>query len=330
MKAAFIGNQSGIDGVYAGGRRERLAAEFDLIQMVLAKELLCEKQDDLKDVRLLFSTWGMPSLSQEQIAFFPSLQALFYAAGSVQHFARPFLESGVKVVSACGANAVAVAEFTVAQILLANKGGLRAVRATRSRAEWVRHHASVFPGNFETTVALLGAGMIGSAVIKRLKFHALEVLVFDPFLSDEKAAALGVEKVGLEEAFARGFIVSNHLADVPATRGLLREELFRALPLHATFINTGRGATVYEPSLIKVLTDRPDLSAVLDVTVLEPPEEGNPLYQLENVFLTPHLAGAIGREVWRMADFMIDEAIAFREGKPLQYEVKLEMLDFMA
>jgi len=187
------------------------------------------------------------------------------------------------------------------------------------------------PGNFECTVALLGAGMIGRAVIELLKPYALDIIVFDPFLADADAAALGVIKVDLEDAFRRGHVVSNHLANVPATRGMLHGELFASMQPSATFINTGRGATVDEGAMIDVLRRRPDLTAVLDVTAPEPPVDTSPLYALENVILTPHIAGATAsHEVWRLADYMIEEAIALRDGRPLRYEVTLEMLATMA
>jgi phosphoglycerate dehydrogenase-like enzyme len=331
MKAALIGYPPRIEVTYGGGRRERLADEFDLYPDIITKDNLNDKQADLSDIELLFSTWGMPALDSEQIALFPSLQALFYGAGTVQKFARPFLASGVKVVSAWGANAIPVAEYTVAHIILAMKGGLPVAHSMRSGEDWRMHKASSFPGSYESTVALLGAGMIGRAVIERLQPYKMDVIVFDPFLSAAEAAVLGVVKVELAEAFKRGFVVSNHLANLPETQAMLRGELFESMQPNATFINTGRGATVDEAAMIKVLQDRPTLSAVLDVTHPEPPVDDSPLYALENVVLTPHLAGATGtHEIWRMADFMIDEAIALREGRSLNFEVTLEMLKTMA
>ncbi len=330
MKAAFIGNEDRISAVYGAGRRQQVEAEFDVIPGVLSREDVEHKSDDLRDTELLFSTWGMPALSPEQIALLPSLKALFYAAGTVQKFARPFLESGVKVFSAWAANAVPVAEYTVAQILLANKGILRSSRATTSADGWRKYGKSIFPGNFETTVALLGAGMIGRKVIELLQPYSLKVLVFDPFLPDEEARGLGVEKVGLDEAFQRGFVVSNHLANLPATVGMITGEHISRMQENATFINSGRGATVDEQAMIEVLKKRPDLTAVLDVSQPEPPDDGSPLYSMTNVILTPHIAGSQGNEFWRLADYMIDEAIAFRDGNETDYEVTLAMLETMA
>jgi phosphoglycerate dehydrogenase-like enzyme len=144
IKGALIGNTGRIEAVYGAGRRERLAEEFDLSADVLTVDSIKERQDELKDIEFLFSTWGMPVMDREQIAMLPSLKAVFYAAGTVQRFARPFLESGVKVISAWAANAVPVAEYTVAQILLGNKGffsSARAASSTKTRGKFHQYWA---------------------------------------------------------------------------------------------------------------------------------------------------------------------------------------------
>ncbi len=246
----------------------------------------------------------------------------------MQRFARPFLERGIGVVSGWAANGVPVAEWTLAQILLANKGYFgneREFRAARSKKEAFRGR-----GNFGATVSLLGAGAIGRLVVELLRPFQLQICVFDPFLSDENAIALGVEKVTLDEAFARGAVVSNHLANLPATVGMLKGAHFAAMRPHATFINTGRGATVREAEMIEVLKKRRDLTALLDVTYPEPPRQNSPLWKMENVFLTSHIAGSIGDEVVRMADYIIEEFEAWQSGKPLRYGVSPEMLETMA
>ena len=94
----------------------------------------------------------------------------------------------------------------------------------------------------------------------------------------------------------------------------------------ATFINTGRGAQVNEADMIAVLKERPDLTALLDVTYPEPPEPGSELYTLPNVKLSGHIAGSINNEVHRMSEYMIDEFKRFISGGELRYEVKEEML----
>lgn len=284
------------------------------------------------DVEILFSTWGMPCFSEEEIkACFPSLKAVFYGAGSVQAFARPFLNCGVRVFSAWAANAVPVAEYTVAQIVLANKGFFGASRVFKAGdAAKAVELFSEYPGNYGAAVGIIGVGMVGKLVAEKLKDYRLEVLAFDPFLPDETAKELGVKLCSLETLFRECQVVSNHLANNENTVGMLGGALFETMPPYATFLNTGRGAQVVEAELIDVLKARPDLTAILDVTDPEPPEAGSEFYTLPNCILTPHVAGSSGDEVRRMGEYMKEEYRAMERGDPCRYEVTLEMLDTMA
>lgn len=318
-----------IDGVYGPERLAYLRRETRLHPEVVTSRRLDTLLPELHGVEAIFSTWGMFPLTGAQIERLPRLRAVFYAAGSVRYFARPLLERGVTVVSGWAANAVPVAEFTLAQILLANKGAYRNVQEYAAVRR--RECAYIGRGNFGAPVALLGAGAIGSRVIELLRPFRLPVVVFDPFLSHKAAESLGVEKVSLAEAFAVGRVVSNHLADVPETRGLLDGRLFASMRPDATFINTGRGETVDQRDLIRVLRDeRPDLTALLDVTEPEPLPDDSPLWTLPNVQITSHIAGAVGDEVGRLAETILEEFEAWRGGGPLRYAVTLPMLETMA
>lgn len=179
-------------------------------------------------------------------------------------------------------------------------------------------------------MAFLGAGAIGRKVIELLKPFHLNIIVFDPFLSDTAAQDLGVQKASLEDAFQQGDVVFNHLANNPQTRGMLHGAHFALLQDHATFINTGRGATVVEPDLIAEMQKRPTLTALLDVTYPEPPDPDSAFYTLPNIYLTSHIAGSMNDEVNRMADYMTDEFLRWQAGEPLHYEVSLEIMDTMA
>ncbi|MBQ1223980.1 MAG: hydroxyacid dehydrogenase, partial [Oscillospiraceae bacterium] len=304
--------------VFVSDNTDAVRRVFHTEERVFTKADMEENKEYFSDTEFIFSTWGMPVLSKEEIKdLLPNLKAVFYGAGSVQYFARPFLECGVKVFSAWAANAVPVAEYTVAQILLANKGFFKTMRYTNR--ESANETLANFRGNYDVKVGIIGAGMIGKLVIGKLKEYDVETLVYDPFLPDETAEALGVKKVSLEKLFEECDVVSNHLADNAETRGMLHGGLFERMLPYSTFINTGRGAQVVEPDLIRVLKNRPDLTAILDVTYPEPPEEGSKLYTLENCILTPHIAGSTGREVRRMGDYMRAEYENFVSGKPCKY-----------
>ena len=296
---------------------------------VYCKEDVLNDPGRFLDTACIFSTWGMPVFTEEEIkAYFPALKAVFYGAGSVQKFARPFLNLGVKVFSAWAANAVPVAEYTVAQIVLANKGFFKTMAYT-DRKE-AKKTFKQFPGNYGVKVGIIGAGMIGGMVIDRLKDYDFEVLVSSTSMTEEKAKELGVTKASMKTIFAECSVVSNHLADNEQTKGMLNGALFESMLPYATFINTGRGAQVVEQDLINTLKSRPDLTALLDVTFPEPPEEGSELYSLKNCILTPHIAGSAGNEVRRMGKYMKEEYQTFLKNESCKYEVTLEMLKTMA
>ncbi|MBO5269719.1 MAG: hydroxyacid dehydrogenase [Clostridia bacterium] len=303
-----------------------------LSETVFRKEDVLRDPTFFSDVEVIFSTWGMPCFSEEEIALcFPRLRCVFYAAGTVRAFARPFLRSGVRVFSAWAANGIPVAEYTVSQILLANKGfftEMQLMSAGNPDAARKRRNASC--GNYGASVGIIGCGMIGSLVAEMLKRYELRVMAFDPFLSDARAEMLGVTKCTLEALFSECQVVSNHLANNAETVGMLRYAHFASMPDYATFLNTGRGAQVVEADLIRALSERPDLTAVLDVTYPEPPEEGSPFYALPNCFLTPHVAGSIGDEVRRMGKYAAEEFLRFSAGERCPYEVSEEMLAIMA
>lgn len=317
-----------ISRVYAKGREQQVRSLTRCLPAILTSDNLADHQMQLSGIQVLFSTWGMPCLSPGDLNRMPNLKALFYAAGTVKYFARPFLERGVTVCSAWQANAVPVAEFTTAQILLACKGYFQNTTGYHTSDSYWNNYQG--PGVYATPVAVIGAGAIGRLVISMLKPYRLNVLVVDPYLPQSEADALGVEGVSLEQAFQRSQVVSNHLPNLDSLKQVLNAPLFRSLPRGGVFINTGRGAQVHEADLIQVLRERPDLFALLDVTHPEPVHPGSEFFKLPNVLLSSHIAGAINNERVRLADFMIEEFKRWEQHKPLQYEVTPKMLETMA
>ncbi len=335
-KAVFLGKQWVVDWVYSKETQSALRTRYEFIcdGKVLTKEMLAEDPSLAVEASYLFSTWEMPVFTEDEVKrYFPKAEAVFYAAGSVQDFAREFLSQGIKIFSAWAANGVPVAEYTLAQIILANTGYYRRLHTPGSGPRW-ENRSDIYglPGNYDATVGIIGAGMIGKLVIERI--HAvlehMRILVFDPFLPEEKAEELGVTLCDLPTLFSESDVISNHLANNPQTVGMLNGDLFARMKPCATFINTGRGAQVVEADLVQALTEVPTRAAVLDVTEPEPPKEDSPLYTMENVFLSPHVAGSLGNEVHRMAEYMSEESRLYEANLPTRYEVTLEMLKTMA
>ncbi len=332
MKSILMGGNA-LFQVYTPETIDFLQKNAGLNIQPVSKEQLKAEPEKYADTEYIFTTWGMEHFTQEEIRFYlPKIKAVFYGAGSVQHFAREFLNSGIRIFSAWGANAVPVAEYAVAQILLANKGFFQACarfQSKESRSGAAAYFGSM-PGNYGCSVGIIGAGMIGKMVIRRLRDYTLNVLVYDPFLSDEAARELHAKKVSLEELFASCQTISNHVANLPETVGMLNASCFERMKKNATFINTGRGAQVVEKDLIAILKQNPNMTAVLDVTYPEPPEANSELYTLPNVFLTPHIAGSAGQEVARMGEYMKDQFIKAQKNQTCEYEITLKMLETMA
>ena len=327
MKAAFVGNDEKVlYWVYAEKQCKKLFERIEMLPGVYPSV----KDAALQDVDYLFSTWGMPVCTEEEVRkYLPNLKAVFFAAGSVQHFARPFLKAGVRIFSAWQANAVPVAQYAFAQILLALKGYFRVQPETRRCRKNGAALFKNYPGAFDASVGLLGCGAIGSRVAALLRDTDIETFVFDPFLSDARAEALGVQKADISEIFAKCDVVSNHLASLPATRGIIRREHLLSMQPYATFINTGRGAQLNEQDLYDMLVSDPTRTALIDVMMDEENSDQKPLNALENCLITPHIAGSSGYEVRRLAEYMIDALDCVQAGKPCSYEVTEEMLSMI-
>lgn len=307
LKAVFVcAKKETVDYVYSEAQRKQIAEVTDLMPEIVNAGNF--DSVDLKDVEVIFSTWGMMCFTDEQLDRMPNLKAVFYGAGATDYFARPLLARGIKVISAWKANAIPVAEFVLAQIILSMKNYFS--------NNWTNKFAG--PGCYGETVALIGAGAISSKLQEMLKILNLNVLVI-PSRPERRT-------VSLEEAFRTAYVVSNHLPNREDNQKVLTKELFASMRQGATFINTGRGAQVDEAGLIEVLKARPDLTALLDVTFPEPPEAGSELYTLPNVRLTTHIAGSLNDEVHRMADYVIGDYLHFAAGEPLEHEVTEEML----
>ena len=327
--ALFYNYPSAIEGeVYGQGRRERVAALTELYPHVVHAGNFDEHAAKLADVEVIFATWGMMNFTAAQRAQLPKLKAVFYAAGNVKAFAPSLIDHGIVLVSAWAINAIPPAEMCLSQVLLSLRGYFRTVRQYR---EIKSHDAKRYwrPGVMNETIGLIGLGYIGSLLRKKLADYPLTVIAHDPFLTESRAAELNVTPVSLEELFATSYIVSNHIPDLPTTRHVLTRKLFASLRDGATFINTGRGAQVVEADLIAVLKERRDLTALLDVTDPEPPPADSELWRLPNVIISPHIGGTTGNEVVRLADCAIDEFEAWRDGKPLRYQVTPEIFRTM-
>ncbi len=323
MKAAFLAaEEKTLKRVFT----DRQIAEVEAILGTKATVLECSDAPG-GDEDFLFSTWGFPKIDVRK---YPNLKCVFYGAGSVQLFGRNLLENNIRLFSAWKANAVPVAEFTFAQILLAVKGYFPSLAIAKKDRPKANRLINAHPGAYRTRVGILGLGAIGSLVAGRLKSTDLEVWAYDPFVTEERAKELGVSLHSLDEIFASCQVVTNHIANLPATVGILKREHFFSMPDYACFINTGRGAQLDEKDLYDALKENKTRFALLDVIIDEKNFDKCVLNELDNCFITPHMAGTSGLETERMGQRMVDNLKLYLKGEKSEDEVTLKMLETMA
>ena len=323
LRGLFILEPQSYDAIY--GPAERLAIErhVDLLAPPVTREFIASNPHLLKSADVIFSGWGGPMLDEAFLQAAPSLKAFFYGAGTVGYcLTDAVFKRGVIVTTANAANAVPVAEYTLATVLFSLKHGWRLMQRTRERHTFVGRDGA--PGAYGSVVGIISLGTIGREVVARLRPFDLKLWAYDPFISAPEAKALGVELAPLEKLFKRCDVVSLHAPCLDETFGMITGEHLRSMKPNATFINTARGEIVRENEMIAVAKQRPDLQFVLDVTQPEPPLPASALYTLPNVVLTPHIAGSAGQECRRMGHYMVEELERFVSGKALKWQVTAE------
>lgn len=270
----------------------------------------------LAETEILLSGWGCPRLTAELLALAPRLRAVVHAAGSVKPVVSDALwERGIVVSSAADANAGPVVAFTLAAITFGAKRTLSA--AARYESGWPSTQERA--GADGRTVGIVGASRIGRRVIAALRASdaGYRLLLTDPYVTDEEAASLGVERVELAELCRRSSVVSVHAPQLPETEGMVSAGMLALIPDGGSVVNTARGALVDNEALAgECASGR--LDAYLDVTHPEPLPAGHPLLALPNVLVTPHIAGAQGSEVRRLGAYAVAEVARYLAGEPLQ------------
>jgi phosphoglycerate dehydrogenase-like enzyme len=310
----------------------QLAELADLVEVDIDRtvpDLSAVVDEELGEVEVLLTGWGSPRLDAETLARIPRLRAVVHTAGTMRRIATEALwaRDHVLVTTAARANAVPVAEYTVAQILLAGKQSLQREAAHRRCRGRERTSALDLGGNYGAVVGLIGASRVGREVARLLRHFDLTVLISDPFVSDEEVRRLGAAPSDLEDLFRRSDVVSLHAPDVPATQGMVTRELLESMPDGTTFINTARPALVDLDALReRVLAGR--LSAVLDVHDDLAPDD--PLWEAPSVSITPHIAGSLGNELHRLGESALEEVRRLRAGEPARHPVDRRALAIVA
>jgi len=303
-----------------GGEVLRLSGALPLNRMPFTSFEQPEARRALARADVLITGWGAPQLTDRDLDAAPRLRYVLHAGGQ----AAPLLpqsaaDRGVQVSNAGWINAIPVAEFTLAMIVLANKQAFRARRLYAERRNHIDRELE-FPetGNAGKTVGVVGASRIGRIVMERLGGMNLAVQLYDPFIAPADATRLGARLVPLDELMATSDVVTLHPPLNASTAGMITPRHLALLRDGATLINTSRGPILDQDALIRELRNG-RIEAILDVTDPDVLSADIELYTLPNVFLTPHISGSMGTEIRRLGEHVASELQRIVDGQPLAF-----------
>ena len=272
--------------------------------------------DELQNYNLLVETQGCQALQPPQCVFelcadadvivtqfctvtrelvdaCPKLKAIGVLRGGIENVCSEYArEKRIEVFNAPGRNAEAVSDFTVGMIICEARNIARGHHGILT-GRWIRDYSNsgMIPDLPGRTVGLIGCGAIGMKVAKKLSGFDMTLLGYDPFASAERCKEAGIEPVELDELMARADFVSLHARLTAENRHLIDARRLALMKPTAYLINTSRAGLIDEAALVEALRAKKIAGAALDVYEHEPPQPDDPLLALDNVTLTPHMAG---------------------------------------
>lgn len=319
MKAALVMSPTLRSALFSADTERRLAEHADLRWSESDQPGPDELVAVARDARVLVSSWFTPRVDAAVLEQCPDLELVLHAAGSIKPVVSDALwERGVRVSSSAGALGRGVAESALGMTIASLKNHWRLSSDIR-QGGWTAERGRVRE-LYDVVVGVISAGNAGGHYIALLQAFEVEVLLFDPGVSDDQAAALGARKVGLDELVANSDVISVHAPSLPATEHLIDAHRLAAMKDDAILVNTSRGSVIDEVALASELS-KGRLFACLDVTAPEPPAADNPLRSLPNCVLTGHVAGAVTNGKRRVGKHVADELGRFLAGEPMTGEV---------
>lgn len=274
------------------------------------------------------TSWDVACLDDDVAAAAPRLKALAHMGGSVKRYlSRSMWERGIRVFSASPALAKDVAETTLGLIITGMKR-IGPMSQVVRQGGWRESRFWPVREIHGKTIGIIGASEVGRHVISLLKMFDVQILVYDPYVSAAAVHKMGIEKVELDELVKRSDIISLHAPANAETHHMLDERRLKMMKDDALIVNTARGSLIDEKAFINELSNG-RFFAILDVTDPEPPTPESPLRSLENVIVTPHLAGCI-EDCTHMGEMAVEELRRFFNGEPPIREITLDMLQYIS
>lgn len=283
----------------------------------------------VKDAEVIVTSWGNQPVDEKYLALCPNLKILIHAAGSVKPVVSDALwEKNVRVTASANVLSEGVSETALGFTISASKNFYN-LNANLHNGLWAEGKENIRE-LYDLTIGVVGAGWAGRHYIQLMHAFDVDIVVYDPFMTEEKANALGVRSVSFEELLEISDIISIHAPQIPETYHMFNSETLPLMKKDAVLINTARGTIIDEAALYEHMKAGNLKYACLDVYDPEPPAADNPLRTLTNCIMTPHLAGLANNGLKKIGQHVCEELEAFLAGKPMVTEVTREMLARMA
>lgn len=300
-----------MDVIFSENILEQINARTKMNETILSEYEIRADLSILNDIHFLFIGWGGLVIDDEVIEYLRELKAIFISTGTIDEFVKTerLRELGIRVFCSYDAYRIPVAEYCIGVILLSMKQFFRISRLTK------KDH--IFPskkniiGNYKSKLGLISLGQVSRTIINLLESYDIDIYLYSTTFKGNKINDKVINRTSLDEIFKICDVVSIHTQWSTETNGFINKGHLLSMKEHATLINTARGALISDDDIVEVASARPDLNFILDVTQVEPPSKNSVLYQLENVVLSSHIAGAYGQECERMSQVLVDDLISY-------------------
>lgn len=299
---------------------EGLRPLLDDEKAVIIQKKVTDSSVDLQSIDALLVR-SATKVTEELLENMPSLKIIARAGVGVDNIdVNAATKRGIIVVNAPDGNTISTAEHTFAMMASLARHIPQAYESVKN-LEWKR---SKFVGTelFGKTLGIIGMGRIGTEIAKRAKAFSMNILVYDPFLTKERAQTLKIKSCTFDEVLQQSDFITVHTPLTPETKGLINEEAIKKTKKGVFFLNCARGGIIDEDALEKYIANGHIGGAALDVFVTEPPGE-HPLFKYDNVIFTPHLGASTKEAQLNVAYQVAKEVRTFFEGLPVVNSINL-------
>jgi len=299
-----------------GVKKLETEAEVDVMTNLTPEELI----EKIKDYDALAIRSGT-KVTADVIAAADKLKVVGRAGVGVDNIdIDAATKKGVIVVNTPGGNTISAAEHTIAMMLSMARNIPLACNSLKN-GEWNR---KMFTGVevYNKTLGIVGLGRIGIEISQRMKAFGMHILAYDPFVTEEKAAELGVKLTNLDEIFRNSDFITVHTPLTEETRNLIDEEEINVMKPGVRIINCARGGIINEATLAKAVADGRVAGAAVDVFTKEPPTD-NPLLEQDGVIVTPHLGASTAEAQVNVAVAVADQILAVGRGELPPYALNM-------